>query len=142
MSVTGKRSVGIPTILMHDSEGTIVTIELKTGETYRGLLEDSEDNMNCTMRQCIKTAVDGTVTRVESAYLRGSHIAMFIFPEMLKTAPMFRRVKVWKAHKGHPPLASAQGGVARGQGAAILRKAQERMGGPIGRGGPPMGMRR
>ena len=31
MSVTGKRGVGIPVILMHDAEGGIVTIELKNG---------------------------------------------------------------------------------------------------------------
>jgi small nuclear ribonucleoprotein D3 len=50
MSVTGKSGVGIPIILLHDGEGAIVTIELKTGDMYRGYLEDSEDNMNCTMK--------------------------------------------------------------------------------------------
>lgn len=33
MSVTGKRGVGVPLILMHDGEGTIVTIECKNGDT-------------------------------------------------------------------------------------------------------------
>lgn len=29
--MTGKRGIGIPTILLHDAEGTTVTIELKSG---------------------------------------------------------------------------------------------------------------
>ena len=50
MSVSGKQGVGIPIILLHDGEGSIVTVELKNGEMYRGFLEDSEDNMNCTLK--------------------------------------------------------------------------------------------
>ena len=50
MSVTGKRGVGIPIILLHDAEGGIVTIELKDGSIYRGILEDGQDNMNCTLK--------------------------------------------------------------------------------------------
>lgn len=54
MSVTGKRGVGIPIILLHDAEGGIVTVELKDGSLYRGILEDGQDNMNCTLKAMIK----------------------------------------------------------------------------------------
>ena len=50
MSVTGKRGVGIPLILLHDAEGGIVTVELKNGCIYRGLLDEAQDNMNCTLK--------------------------------------------------------------------------------------------
>jgi small nuclear ribonucleoprotein D3 len=50
VSVSGKRGVGIPVILLHDAEGGIITIEVKNGDTYRGLLEEAQDNMNCTMK--------------------------------------------------------------------------------------------
>lgn len=50
MSVTGKRGIGIPIILLHDAEGAIVTIELKNGAIYRGTLIESQDNMNCTLK--------------------------------------------------------------------------------------------
>ena len=50
MSVSGKRGVGIPVILLHDAEGGIITVEMKNGSVYRGLLEEAQDNMNCTMR--------------------------------------------------------------------------------------------
>ena len=50
MSVTGKRGVGIPIILLHDAEGGTITVELKNGCLYRGILEEAQDNMNCTIK--------------------------------------------------------------------------------------------
>ncbi|KAG7380788.1 hypothetical protein PHYPSEUDO_006789 [Phytophthora pseudosyringae] len=158
MAVTGKRGVGIPTILLHDGEGTIVSIEMKTGETYRGLLDETEDNMNCVMRDAVRTDINGNTTHVEQVYLRGSQILFIVFPDIypsqpglscifcrsrigppaiassatLKHAPMFKRVKMWKKHKGSVPTlgqGGVGGGAPRGQAAAIIRKAQERRGG-------------
>ncbi|RLN60500.1 hypothetical protein BBJ29_004247 [Phytophthora kernoviae] len=145
MAVTGKRGVGIPTILLHDGEGTIVSIEMKTGETYRGLLDETEDNMNCVMKDAVRTDINGNTTHVEQVYLRGSQILFIVFPDIypfaltyliwsytLKHAPMFKRVKLWKKHKGSIPTlgqGGPAGGGPRGQAAAIIRKAQERRGG-------------
>jgi len=133
MSVTGKRGVGIPIVLLHDAEGSIVTIELKNGDLYRGYLDEAEDNMNCVLKDATRVAADGKVTNVQFVFLRGSQIVFIIFPSMLKNAPMFKRIKIWKKYKGHPPqnLGAAIG--PRGQAAAIIRKAQQRqmnMGGP------------
>ena len=50
MSVSGKRGVGIPLILLHDAEGGIVTVEMKDGSMYRGNLDDAQDNMNLTIK--------------------------------------------------------------------------------------------
>ena len=50
MSVTGKRGVGIPVILLHDAEGGTVSVELKDGSIYTGRLEETQDNMNCTLK--------------------------------------------------------------------------------------------
>jgi small nuclear ribonucleoprotein D3 len=50
VSVSGKRGVGIPIILIHDAEGGIITIEMKDGSMYRGMLDDAQDNMNLTMK--------------------------------------------------------------------------------------------
>ena len=36
MSVTGRTGVGIPTILLHESESLEATIEIKDGTVYRG----------------------------------------------------------------------------------------------------------
>jgi len=42
-------SVGVPIKLMHECEGHVVTLELKSGEMYRGTLVEAEDNMNCEL---------------------------------------------------------------------------------------------
>ena len=70
---------------------------------------------------------------MEYVFIRGSQIAFIIFPDMLKRAPMFRRIKVWKKYKGHPPAGMSATG-PRGQAAVIIKKAQQRMGAaPMGR---------
>ena len=50
VSVTGKRGAGIPIVLLHDAAGSIVSIELKNGCVYKGLLDDVQDNMNCLLK--------------------------------------------------------------------------------------------
>lgn len=57
MSVSGKRGVGIPVILLHDAEGGVITIEMKNGSIVRGLLEESQDNMNCTLKVFLSEVV-------------------------------------------------------------------------------------
>ena len=140
MSVTGRQGVGIPIILLHDGEGSIVTIELRNGEFYRGDLDEAEDNMNCVLKDATRTGTDGKTSKVDYIFIRGSQILFVVFPSMLKNAPMFKRIKIWRQYKGHPPqnLGAATG--PRGQAAVILRKAQERqggkgMGGKGGKGG-------
>ncbi|EGB03608.1 hypothetical protein AURANDRAFT_8431, partial [Aureococcus anophagefferens] len=117
------RGVGVPLILMHDGEGTIVTIECKNGDTYRGFLDETEDNMNCVLKDATRTDAKGNKSQVEHIFLRGSQIAFFIFPNMLKKAPMFNRVRAWRKTKA-TKKAGAPSGTVRGQAAAIIRKAQ------------------
>ena len=84
-------SIGIPVKVLHEAEGHIVTIEMKSGELYRGKLVSAEDNMNCHMQEVSHTARDGKVTSLEAIYIRGSNIRFMILPDMLKNAPMFKR---------------------------------------------------
>ncbi|RYH20950.1 hypothetical protein EON65_21935 [archaeon] len=53
MSVTGKRGAGIPIVLLHDSIGGVITVEMKNGCLYRGTLDDCQDNMNMTIKVSI-----------------------------------------------------------------------------------------
>jgi len=84
-------SLGVPVKLLHEAVGHTVTVELKTGELYRGKLDETEDNMNCQMVNVIMTARDGSQHPLEQAFIRGSHIKFVILPDMLKNAPMFRK---------------------------------------------------
>jgi small nuclear ribonucleoprotein D3 len=88
-----KMSVGVPVKLMHEAKLHVVTVELKTGELYRGYLVEAEDNMNCRLDSCQMTARDGKNAYLEQVYLRGAQIRFVIVPDMLKEAPMFKRVR-------------------------------------------------
>lgn len=84
-------SIGIPIKLLHEAKGHTVTIEIKTGEVFRGTLDDAEDNMNCKLKEVTLTAKDGSTHPLEKAYIRGSHIRFVILPNVLRNAPMFRK---------------------------------------------------
>lgn len=55
------KNIGIPIKVLHDAEGHTVTVELKSGEVYRGKLDEAEDNMNVHLSNCTKTLKDGRV---------------------------------------------------------------------------------
>ena len=56
------KHIGIPIKVLHDAEGHTVTVELQTGEVFRGKLDEAEDNMNVHLSNCTKTAKDGRVS--------------------------------------------------------------------------------
>lgn len=82
MSVSGSRSVGIPVVLLHEGEGMTVTVEIKSGVTYRGYLHLAEDNMNLHMRNVTATDTRGKQTSLDNLYIRGDHIRFIIFPDI------------------------------------------------------------
>lgn len=125
MSVAGSKGVGLPIILLHDAEGSVVTVELKDGSTYRGTLEDSQDNMNCTLKDCIKTSPEGKEIRVEIAYIRGSQVKFIVVPPILQRAPFFNRIKLWRKYKGRM-LFGGGGMIGRGQNTIVMSKPNQR----------------
>lgn len=104
-------SIGVPIKVLHEAEGHIVTCETTTGEVYRGKLVEAEDNMNCQMSAITVTYRDGRVAQLENVYLRGSKIRFLILPDMLKNAPMFKRVqgKGGSANRGKSAILRTQG---------------------------------
>lgn len=50
------RSLGIPVKLLHEASGHVVTVELKSGELYRGNMIECEDNWNCQLESITYTA--------------------------------------------------------------------------------------
>ncbi|TVU04452.1 hypothetical protein EJB05_47562, partial [Eragrostis curvula] len=56
------RSLGIPVKLLHEAAGHVVTVELKTGEVYRGSMVECEDNWNCQLENITFTAKPGVET--------------------------------------------------------------------------------
>lgn len=134
-------SVGVPIKLMHECEGHVVTLELKSGEMYRGTLVEAEDNMNCelvnvsfTVRQRerrergrgstrefsslfrLLQGKDGQKSPMERVFIRGSNVRFVIMPDMLANAPMFK--KFGQKAAALPGSAAAAGA----RGAGVKRK--------------------
>lgn len=107
-------SIGVPIKILHEAEGHIVTLETMTGEVYRGKLVEAEDNMNCQMSNITVTGRDGRVSQLEQVFIRGSKIRFLILPDMLKNAPMFKKM----TQKG------SGGGGAAGRGKSAILRAQ------------------
>ncbi|KAF2103884.1 LSM domain-containing protein [Rhizodiscina lignyota] len=110
-------TIGIPIKLLNEAMGHIITLEINTGQVYRGKLIEAEDNMNVQMRDITVTARDGRVSYLDQAYIRGSHVRFFIVPDMLRNAPMFRQ----KDRKGR--------GVGLARGRATVSRARGQRGG-------------
>ena len=104
-------SIGVPIKVLHEAEGHVVTCETNTGEVYRGKLIEAEDNMNCQMANITVTYRDGRVAQLENVFIRGSKIRFLILPDMLKNAPMFKRVQ-------------SRGGGGAGRGKSAILRAQ------------------
>ncbi len=64
VSVTGSAGIGLPIVLLHDSEGAIVTVETKSGDMYRGILDEAEDSMNLALKDVLRTDIHGKATRL------------------------------------------------------------------------------
>ncbi|KAF3930649.1 hypothetical protein ABW19_dt0206486 [Dactylella cylindrospora] len=77
-------SIGIPLKLLGESQGHVVTLELTSGQVYRGKLLEAEDNMNVQLKDITVTARDGRVSHLDQVYIRGSHVRFFIVPDMLR----------------------------------------------------------
>jgi len=65
---------------------------MKNGETYRGVLISAEDTMNMTLSDVVRTARDGQVSKLTNVYLRGRGVRFIALPELLKNAPIFKKV--------------------------------------------------
>ncbi|KAM0942113.1 putative like-Sm (LSM) domain containing protein, LSm4/SmD1/SmD3 [Dioscorea sansibarensis] len=129
------RSLGIPVKLLHEAAGHIVTVELKSGELYRGSMIECEDNWNCQLENITFTArfFDGKVSQLEHVFIRGSKVRFMVIPDMLKNAPMFKRLDARIKGKG------SSLGVGRGRAAAMRARAQAAgRGAAPGRGGAPV----
>lgn len=83
-------SIGVPVKLLYEAQGLIISVELETGQLYRGKLCGIEDNLNIQLREVTVTHRDGHITASELCYIRGSHIRFVVLPDNLRHAPMFK----------------------------------------------------
>jgi len=108
-------ALSVPVKLLKEGEGHVVTAELKSGEVYRGLLMESEDTMNVHLSDVTHTARNGKVRKLEQVYLRGSHLKFIVLPEILKHAPVFKKVQGMKKKESSKTAGRGRGGAFRGK---------------------------
>jgi small nuclear ribonucleoprotein D3 len=44
-------TTGVPIQLLHEAESHLVTVEMKSGDAYRGILIEAEETMNCQLEE-------------------------------------------------------------------------------------------
>mmetsp|Transcript_16312 Transcript_16312/g.24016 ORF Transcript_16312/g.24016 Transcript_16312/m.24016 type:complete len:116 (-) Transcript_16312:1695-2042(-) len=103
-------NIGVPIKLLYEAEGLKITVELKSGEIYRGLLLSAEDSMNVSLSEVIRTARDGRITKLPNVYLRGSAIRFIALPDLLKNSPIFKKVQTMKRKMEEAQAQRAGGG--------------------------------
>ncbi|CAG5105218.1 Oidioi.mRNA.OKI2018_I69.chr1.g1931.t1.cds [Oikopleura dioica] len=107
-------TLGVPVKVLHEAEGHTVTVESATGELYRGVLIEAEDNMNMQLRDVSATYRDGRSAHLSNIFIRGSQVRFAILPDMLKNAPMLNVDKKSKQPRGLGR--GAFRGIGRGRG--------------------------
>jgi len=88
--------------------------------------------MNVQLKEITVTARDGRISQLDQVYIRGSHVRFFIVPDMLKNAPMFKKIG---------PNAMKGRGIGMGRGKATVARAQARGGRGRGFRGGARGVR-
>ena len=105
-------NIGIPIKLLYEAEGMKISVEMKNGEIYRGLLLGAEDTMNVSLSEVLRTARNGKISKLPNVYLRGSSIRFIALPDLLKSAPIFQKVQSQK-RKMEEAMAQRQGGTKK-----------------------------
>lgn len=74
------------------------------------------------------TGRDGRVLKMENVFLRGGHVKFIVLPELLKSAPIFKKVQTMKAKKVEASGAGGRGAGrgGRGGGRGSVRAPQKR----------------
>mmetsp|Transcript_12415 Transcript_12415/g.15530 ORF Transcript_12415/g.15530 Transcript_12415/m.15530 type:complete len:113 (-) Transcript_12415:209-547(-) len=106
-------NVGIPIKLLYEAESMKITVEMKNGETYRGILLSAEDTMNVTLTDVVRTARNGQVSKLTSVYLRGGGVRFIALPDLLRNAPVFKKVATMKKKMEAERAANSRAGAKR-----------------------------
>lgn len=83
MSVSGKRIIGMPTLLLYEAEGCTALVQTRDGSIYRGIIMEVQDNWNLNMKKVtMKTKYSNDPTPFEMLFIRGAQISFIVLPEM------------------------------------------------------------
>lgn len=83
MSVTGKKLIGMPTLLLYEAEGCTILVQTRDGSIFRGVLNEVEDNWNLNLQNVVMKA-KGSNEEIpfQMMYIRGAQISFLVLPDM------------------------------------------------------------
>ena len=123
MSIQAKSGkIGIPIVLLHESEALLITVEMKTGDVARGWLMKAEDCWNVKLKDVTLTNSEGNERRLKTLYIRGDRINFIVLPEILGESPMFYRLQEFKKSKGRK--GGNPKGLSQGKKILLLKQRQ------------------
>ena len=123
MSIQAKSGkIGIPVVLLHESEALLITVEMKTGDVARGWLMKAEDCWNVKLKDVTLTNSEGNERRLKTLYIRGDRINFIVLPEILGESPMFYRLQEFKKTKGRK--GGNPKGLSQGKKLLLLKQRQ------------------
>lgn len=66
----------LPIGLINAAKGHPIMVELKTGESYNGLLDNIDNFMNVFLKEAVHTSPDGKqFKKVKEVYIRGNNVS-------------------------------------------------------------------
>lgn len=77
-------NLGVPNKLLKEFLNRKLTVESSTGEVYKGILDDVEENMSMSLSEVKVTFADGNVVDMKSVYVKGSRIRLINLPDSAK----------------------------------------------------------
>ena len=82
MSVTGKRIIGMPTLLLYEAEGCTILVQTRDQSLYRGILEDVEDNWNLHMSSVVMQKKGSKMNiPLKKLFIRGANVSFIVIPD-------------------------------------------------------------
>ena len=125
MSILAKSGkIGIPVVLLHESEALLITVEMKTGDVARGWLMKAEDCWNVKLKDVTLTNSEGNERRLKTLYIRGDRINFIVLPEILGESPMFYRLQEFRKSKGRK--GGNPKGLSQGKKIVLLKARQKK----------------
>lgn len=107
-------TLGVPCKLLKEFLNRKVTVETGTGEIYKGVIVDCEDNMSMSLTNVKVTFIDGRTVNMEDVYIKGSCIRLINLPDTAKDS--LASLTRDRGFRGRGGFRGGRGGGGRGGG--------------------------
>lgn len=93
--------LGVPLKLLKEFLSRKITVETSSGESFRGILLDAEENMSVSLGSVKATLADGKSAEMVSVYIKGSRVRLISLPDSAKDSlPSLTRPFVYRGRGG------------------------------------------